>query len=139
MYMKENRTLNLNRVWAGTRCLAIMGAVLFGGASLAWGQEATPAASVHSVGMSIWLFWAIAPAGAIIALIFAWRFYQGMLRSDEGDADMIRISGYVRQGALAYLKQQYKIVAVFFVVVSVLLFYMGWVMHVQHQIVFLAF
>ncbi|MCH7885337.1 MAG: sodium-translocating pyrophosphatase [Planctomycetes bacterium] len=81
----------------------------------------------------------IAPVAALIALYFAWRFYREMLDCDEGDEDMIRISGYVREGALAYLKQQYKVVAVFFVVVSAILFYMGWVLHVQHQIVFAAF
>jgi len=83
--------------------------------------------------------WWVAPIGSLLALVFAWFFYKSMLRADEGDPDMIRISGYVREGALAYLKRQYKIVAVFFVVVSFLLFLMGWVMHAQHQIVFLAF
>ncbi|HUU83243.1 MAG TPA: sodium-translocating pyrophosphatase [Phycisphaerae bacterium] len=83
--------------------------------------------------------WWIAPIGAVLALIFAWFFYRSMMRSDEGDPDMIRISGYVRDGAIAYLKRQYKVVAIFFLVVSFLLFIMGWVLHAQHQIVFAAF
>ena len=83
--------------------------------------------------------WWIAPIGSLLALLFAWIFYGKMIRSDEGDEDMIRISSYVREGALAYLKQQYKVVAIFFVVVSAILAWMGWVLHVQHGIVFLAF
>ena len=78
-------------------------------------------------------------SATVLALIFARVFYLSMLKSDEGDENMQRVSGYVREGALAYLKQQYKVVGAFFVVVSALLFYMGWVLHVQHQIVFLAF
>jgi K(+)-stimulated pyrophosphate-energized sodium pump len=87
----------------------------------------------------LWLFWLIAPIAAGVGLYFAWRFYHEMLGADEGDEDMIRISSYVRDGAMAYLWQQYKIVTIFFIVVSALLFYMGWQLHAQHQIVFAAF
>ncbi len=83
--------------------------------------------------------WWIAPIGSVIALIFAVVFYKSMMAADEGDADMIEIAAHVRAGALAYLKQQYKVVAVFFVVVSILLAVMAFVFHVQHEIVFLAF
>ncbi|MEW6251208.1 MAG: sodium-translocating pyrophosphatase [Planctomycetota bacterium] len=83
--------------------------------------------------------WLIAPIGALLALVFAWVFYGQMKRSDEGDPDMQRISGYVRQGALAYLTRQYKVVALVFVVISLILLWMGWSLHVQHQIVFIAF
>ena len=87
----------------------------------------------------VWLVWLIAPLAACVALYYAWRFHHEMLASDEGDEDMIRISGYVREGAMAYLKRQYTVVVIFFIVVSALLFYMGWVLHAQHQIVFAAF
>ncbi len=83
--------------------------------------------------------WWIAPIGALLALVFARLFYKSMLRSDEGDEDMQRVSGYVREGALAYLKQQYKVVAIFFIVVSAILYWMGWSLEVQHKIVFAAF
>jgi len=86
-----------------------------------------------------WALWSIAPIGSLIALAFAFFFYRKLLSADEGDEDMKRISAYVRDGAMAYLRQQYKIVTIFFVVVSALLFWMGWSLHVQHQIVFMAF
>ncbi|MFQ5424829.1 MAG: sodium-translocating pyrophosphatase [Phycisphaerae bacterium] len=92
----------------------------------------------HSLSHLPTLWW-IAPIGSLIAVIFAVIFYYKMKAADEGDEDMIRVSSYVRDGAMAYLKQQYKIVAIFFIVVSAILFWMGWSLHVQHKIVFLAF
>ena len=102
--------------------------------------EAAPAAeaTAHSASALPGIWW-VAPIGAILALVFAWKFFKSLMSADEGDPDMIKISGYVRAGALAYLKRQYKVVAIFFVLVSFLLFIMGWVLHAQHQIVFAAF
>ena len=84
------------------------------------------------------LIWWVAPAGSIVALIFAWLFYVQVKRANPGDEKMQEIAAYVREGAYAYLKRQYKVVAVFFVVVSVILFIMGRT-GLQHPIVFLAF
>ncbi len=97
------------------------------------------APAAPSVSWWVWVIWLIAPISSAAALYFAWRFYYEMLDSDEGDEDMIRISGYVRDGALAYLRRQYKVVAGFFVIVSILLWIMGHVLHAQHEIVFAAF
>ena len=118
-------------------------------AALAWptgvmGQSTVPPAATAAAAAStatwpIWVIWAIAPIGAILALVFARLFYKSMLASDEGDENMRQVSGYVREGALAYLKQQYKVVAIFFIVVSAILFWMGWSLEVQHKIVFAAF
>jgi H(+)-translocating pyrophosphatase len=83
--------------------------------------------------------WWLAPVGAILALIFAWKFYKQVAAANPGDEKMIEIARHVTEGAMAYLKRQYKVVAVFFVLVSAVLFLMGWVFHVQHEIVFLAF
>jgi len=82
--------------------------------------------------------WWVAPAGSIVALIFAWLFYAQVKRANPGDEKMQEIAAYVREGAYAYLKRQYKVVAVFFIVVSAILFVMGR-MGIQHPIVFLAF
>ncbi|MBN2562311.1 MAG: sodium-translocating pyrophosphatase [Phycisphaerae bacterium] len=118
------------------------------GAGVASAQDAAAGAGSHAAAVEagsehtfdrIPGIWWIAPIGALLALVFAWIFYGKMIRADEGDEDMKTISSYVRDGALAYLRQQYKVVAVFFFVVSVLLFIMGWFLHVQHQIVFAAF
>ncbi len=89
--------------------------------------------------ISIPTIWWIAPIGSILALAFAWYFYKDMMRADEGDEDMIEIAAYVRDGALAYLRQQYKVVFVFFIVVSAILAIMAFGFHAQHEIVFIAF
>ncbi|RMH59984.1 MAG: sodium-translocating pyrophosphatase [Candidatus Hydrogenedentota bacterium] len=66
------------------------------------------------------LFW-IAPAGALLALAMAYVFFQLMIRSNPGSARMIEIAGHVKEGAMAYLYQQYKVVGAVFVVLFVLL------------------
>jgi inorganic pyrophosphatase/K(+)-stimulated pyrophosphate-energized sodium pump len=83
--------------------------------------------------------WWIAPIGAVLALIFAGVFYGQVKRANPGDASMQEIAGHVSRGAMAYLKRQYKVVAIFFIVASAILWLMGWVFHVQHRIVFAAF
>ncbi|MDP6046378.1 MAG: sodium/proton-translocating pyrophosphatase, partial [Phycisphaerae bacterium] len=93
---------------------------------------------VPSIGDIHW-FWYIAPVGAIVALFFAVKFYKEVKAADPGDEKMIEIAAHVTAGAMAYLKRQYKVVAVFFVIVSALLAVMAFVFHVQHEIVFVAF
>ncbi|MEG1258839.1 MAG: sodium/proton-translocating pyrophosphatase, partial [Akkermansia sp.] len=63
------------------------------------------------------IFWMI-PIGSIIALFFAALFFRYMKKQDPGTAQMQTIAGHVRVGAMAYLKQQYKIVAIFFVLIT---------------------
>jgi inorganic pyrophosphatase/K(+)-stimulated pyrophosphate-energized sodium pump len=82
--------------------------------------------------------WWIAPIAAIIALIFAFKFYKEVAAANPGDEKMIEIAKHVSDGAMAYLKRQYKVVAVFFLLMSGLLFWMGQI-GVQHEIVFIAF
>lgn len=65
------------------------------------------------------IFWAI-PAASVVALAFAAHFYRSMMKSDEGTPKMREIARHVRSGAMAYLKQQYKIVALVFAALAVL-------------------
>ena len=67
------------------------------------------------------LFWWLAPLSAIIALATAFSFFRKLLGFSEGNATMIEIAGYVKEGAMAYLKQQYKVVAIVFGIIFVLL------------------
>jgi len=67
------------------------------------------------------VYWAVALVGALVALFFAWKFFNWMVAQNEGDEQMVKIAENVRTGARAYLNRQYKVVAIFFVVVSVLL------------------
>ena len=57
----------------------------------------------------------LAPAGGVAALVMAKAFSGAVMKQSEGDDEMIRIAEAVRQGAMAYLKRQYKVVAGVFV------------------------
>jgi len=73
---------------------------------------------MHTVITSLW--WA-APVASIFALLFAIYFYKKMMAANEGNETMIEIAGHVREGAMAYLFRQYKVVVIVFVVLLVIL------------------
>lgn len=60
-------------------------------------------------------------ACAVAALAFAGIKANGVLKHSEGTETMQRISGYVRKGANAYLNRQYRVVAIFFACMVVIL------------------
>lgn len=84
------------------------------------------------------LFW-IVPACAIIALVFARIFFKGMMKESEGTDTMKRIAGHVRKGAMAYLRQQYRIVAIVFIVLCAIFAWMSYGLKVQNSWVWFAF
>ncbi|VGO19118.1 sodium-translocating pyrophosphatase [Pontiella sulfatireligans] len=73
---------------------------------------------MNSVITSLW--W-IAPIASIFALLFAIFFYKKMMSANEGNATMIEIAGHVREGAMAYLMRQYKVVFIVFIVLLIIL------------------
>jgi K(+)-stimulated pyrophosphate-energized sodium pump len=83
------------------------------------------------------LIW-IVPVSSVIALLFAWLFYKKMMAANEGNARMVEIAGYVREGAMAYLARQYKVVIKVFIVLAVLLLGLAY-MGVQNPFVPIAF
>ena len=83
--------------------------------------------------------WYVAPLCGLFALFMARKYYQEVIDSDEGDEDMIKIAGYVREGAMAYLFRQYKVVGIVFAVLMGVLAVMSYVLHVQHGLVPFAF
>ena len=83
-------------------------------------------------------FW-IVPIASIIALAFAWHFYSGMKKEEEGIETMRKIAGHVRSGALAYLRQQYKVVAAVFVVITIFFAFLAYGLKVQNDWVPFAF
>ncbi|MDP8321729.1 MAG: sodium-translocating pyrophosphatase [Candidatus Stygibacter australis] len=89
--------------------------------------------------MSIPIMWYIAPVSAVVALLFAWYFFNNVKKQDPGTERMQEIAGYVREGAFAYLKQQYKAVSIFFVIAFVVFNLMAHLLHVLHWLVPLAF
>ena len=84
------------------------------------------------------LFWLI-PASSLLALALAGYFYRQMKQESEGTPAMARIASYVRQGAMSYLKQQYKIVTIVFIALAVLFAIMAYGFNLQNHWVPVAF
>ena len=84
------------------------------------------------------LFYAV-PAASVIALFFAWLFYHQMRKEDEGTPRMKEIAKYVREGAMAYLKQQYKVVIIVFAILAVFFAVLAYGFGVQNPWVPFAF
>lgn len=84
------------------------------------------------------LFWLI-PIASISALIFAWVFFKQMMKEDEGTETMKEIAAHVRKGAMAYLKQQYKVVGIVFAVLAVFFAILAYVFKIQNEWVPFAF
>ncbi len=71
------------------------------------------------------LLWWLTPVAAIIALVVAYLLYQSVMSHSEGTERMIEIAQAVREGAMAYLTRQYRIVAIAFVILFVILLVMS--------------
>ena len=85
-----------------------------------------------------YLFYLV-PAAAVLALLFAWIFFRQMMRESEGTITMKEIAQYVREGAMAYLKQQYKVVVIVFIVLAALFAVLAYGFGVQNPWVPFAF
>lgn len=84
------------------------------------------------------VFWLI-PIASVVALGMAWFFFRTMMKEDEGTDRMKEIAEHVRKGAMAYLKQQYKVVTAVFVVLAIVFAFMAYVLNVQNPWVPFAF
>ncbi|MBN1846587.1 MAG: sodium-translocating pyrophosphatase [Sedimentisphaerales bacterium] len=136
--MKGNITAHRWRIGLLVGCLALLASTSLLSAQDAPAVETAPVAEDAATSIPIPAIWWVAPIGALIALIGAWVMYKQVRDAPEGDERMKEIAGHVREGAMAYLKRQYKVVAVFFLVVCIALFLMG-LAGLQHKIVFFAF
>ena len=112
--------------------LALVGLSALGGlgsafAGVAHGTETSPEALPK--------LWYLAPIGAIIGLIFAFKYYREVMASPPGNKLMVEIAGHVREGAYAYLRQQYKVVAGIFLLMAVVLSILAFVLDIQSRLV----
>ncbi len=84
------------------------------------------------------IFWLVPIAGTI-ALVFAYYFYKNMLSYSEGNDLMKRIASYVREGAMAYLRQQYKVVIIVFLIMALIFAFLSYGLKIQNPFVPFAF
>ena len=81
----------------------------------------------------------LVPAASLTALLFAWIFFRKMMKEDEGTPTMKQIARFVREGAMAYLKQQYKVVVIVFLILAAIFAVLAYGFHVQNSWVPFAF
>lgn len=79
------------------------------------------------------------PIASVCALGMAWYFFKSMMKAEEGTPRMVEIAEYVRRGAMAYLKQQYKVVLMVFVVLAIVFAIMAYGFNAQNEWVPFAF
>jgi len=84
------------------------------------------------------LFWFV-PFASVLALVFAWYFFRTMMKESEGTDTMKRIASHVRKGAMAYIKQQYKVVGIFFLVLTAIFSFLAYGLNLQNEWVPFAF
>ncbi|WP_439181957.1 sodium-translocating pyrophosphatase [Carboxylicivirga taeanensis] len=83
------------------------------------------------------IFWFI-PIASLLALVFAWIFFKSMMKESEGTDKMKEIAQHVRDGAMAYLSRQYKVVGIVFLVLLIILSILAF-LGVQNPFVPIAF
>ncbi len=108
---------------------------LFVGAGHCMAQEVAEAGT--AVATTPW-YWYVAPLASVLALVFAFIIYRMMMSANPGNDRMREIAGYVREGAMAYLFRQYKVVGIVFIALVVILSVLAFV-GIQNPFVPVAF
>jgi K(+)-stimulated pyrophosphate-energized sodium pump len=79
------------------------------------------------------------PLLGLLALFYTWLRAGWVARQDAGDEKMRTIAGYIADGAIAFLKAEYKVLALFALVASVFLGYLGFTGEKSSPIIIVAF
>ncbi len=116
-----------------TKLCTVLGAALL--ATFPFTVAAQEETGSQSVITGIW--W-LAPLASLLAIVFAFFFYRKMMESSEGNDTMKRIARYVREGAYAYLKRQYRVVTLVFIALSLIFMVMAF-FGIQNPFVPVAF
>ena len=85
------------------------------------------------------LLFFLVPLASLVALGFAYYFFKQMMKESEGTDIMKEIASHVRKGAMAYLKQQYKVVTIVFIVLSLFFAVLAYGFGIQNPWVPFAF
>ncbi|GAB2531077.1 sodium-translocating pyrophosphatase [Rufibacter soli] len=79
------------------------------------------------------------PAFGLVALLFTAIKSAWVTKQDAGDEKMSTIARYIAEGAMAFLKAEYKVLTYFAIIASIFLFYLGYVGEKSSTIIVLAF
>ena len=61
------------------------------------------------------------PAAGVLALLFAWMKASWVSKQDPGDANMVEIAAQIQEGALAFLRAEYRVLSIFVLAVAAIL------------------
>ncbi|PHS09174.1 MAG: sodium-translocating pyrophosphatase [Kordia sp.] len=78
-------------------------------------------------------------AAAAIGLIYMFIKKAWVLKQDAGDGKMKEISDHIHEGALAFLNAEYKLLAIFVLIVSILLAIVSFLVPTTHWLIVIAF
>ena len=76
---------------------------------------------------------------AIIGLLYTAIKRNWVMKQDAGDGKMKEISDHIYEGALAFLKAEYKLLSIFVIIVSILLFIVSTIVPSTHWMIVIAF
>jgi K(+)-stimulated pyrophosphate-energized sodium pump len=79
------------------------------------------------------------PILGIFALIFTWLRAGWVARQDAGNEQMRTIAGYIADGAIAFLKAEYRVLTLFALIASVFLGYLGFTGEKSSPVIVIAF
>ncbi len=89
--------------------------------------------------MNLPWYWFVVPFSSALALIFAYIFFKEVKNNDPGNERMQEIASYIKDGAYAYLKQQYLGVSIFFLIAFIIFNIMAWGLNILNTWVPIAF
>jgi K(+)-stimulated pyrophosphate-energized sodium pump len=81
----------------------------------------------------------LVPALGVLALLYTWVRSGWVSRQDAGDERMQTIAGYIADGAIAFLKAEYRVMIIFGLIASVFLFYLGSTGEKSSPVIVIAF
>ena len=81
----------------------------------------------------------VVPAMGIVGLLYTLVKFQWVSKQDAGTPRMKEIATYIAEGAMAFLKAEYKILTYFVIIAALLLGVMGYTNHDSHWSIALAF
>ena len=79
------------------------------------------------------------PSIGVLALLFTWWKTQSINSIPEGSERMIKIARSIQEGAMAFLRAEYRILIIFVATVAALLYWSGYKNEQSHELVALSF
>jgi K(+)-stimulated pyrophosphate-energized sodium pump len=81
----------------------------------------------------------ILPVFGVVGLLYMLYLKAWVQKQDAGDEKMQKLAGYIKEGAMAFLKAEYRMLAIFVVIAGILLGVVSMVVETTHWFIVIAF